>query len=493
MIYLCVKGTYDINLINKHLYKNWDMLEEKERLPGIIWYYWKTSAQVRQEKVSSFIHRANVLMVIVHEWDADRSAYFETFLSVAACAAFLWLGDIRWCQRVNSGEQIEAKSIAPPDVYSDHSLISWCLPFVHQPPITLTREIRMWRKLYKDKFRASLRSSGLCDANNRPSTSAEYFQRYHTVLEEHADKFAPIKEFTQWRQHLAAWMDDKCIRLRRHSRMLEQRYRARKTPADYLAWVKHERHRHTVYHRKENQFWSLKLSEQASQPRKMWKTISTILGMTTSSDNAVTGLTEQSLMDFFNKKIESVRQSTGGTQVQSSLPAATMFLDTFQTYTPDEIGKIILSVPSKSCQLDPLPTYILKEFLQELLPYITEMCNGSLEVGGLPFSQRHAIVQPRLKKTTADPDDVTSYRPISNLTFMTKIMEKPCLPSNYWFPQEKWSATKIAVRIPTLPLNGDGSFWKSYRTYSAPLTVEMRHSFAFSICPPHLIRWTMTS
>ena len=51
----------------------------------------------------------------------------------------------------------------------------------------------MWRKLEKDKFRASLRSSGLRDANNRPSTSAEYFQRYHTVLEELADKFAPIK------------------------------------------------------------------------------------------------------------------------------------------------------------------------------------------------------------------------------------------------------------------------------------------------------------
>ena len=50
----------------------------------------------------------------------------------------------------------------------------------------------------------------------------------------------------------------------------------------------------------------------------MWKTISKILGKTADgSDNAVTGLTAQSLMDFFNKKIESVRQSTGGTPVQS--------------------------------------------------------------------------------------------------------------------------------------------------------------------------------
>ena len=131
---------------------------------------------------------------------------------------------------------------------------------------------------------------GLCDANNRPSTSAEYFQSCHTVLEELADKFAPIKEFAQRRQHLAAWMDDECIRLRRHSRMLERRYRARKTSADCLAWVS-VGERHTLYRCKENQFWSSKLSEQASQPRKMCKTISTILGMTADgSDNAVTQL-----------------------------------------------------------------------------------------------------------------------------------------------------------------------------------------------------------
>ena len=117
----------------------------------------------------------------------------------------------------------------------------------------------MWRKLDKDKFGASLRSSGLCDANNRLSTSAEYFQRYHTVLEELADKFAPINEFAQRRQHLAAWLDDESIRLRRHSRMLERRYRARKSPADCLAWVVSW---HTVYRRKENQFWSSQPTEE---------------------------------------------------------------------------------------------------------------------------------------------------------------------------------------------------------------------------------------
>ena len=80
--------------------------------------------------------------------------------------------------------------------------------------------------------------------------------------------------------------------------------------------------------------------------------------------------------------------------------------------------------PSKSCQLDPLPTLILKDFLPDLLPYITERCNGSLEVGRLPLSQRHPIVQPRLTKATADPEDMKNYRPISNLTFISKVIEK---------------------------------------------------------------------
>ena len=52
------------------------------------------------------------------------------------------------------------------------------------------------------------------------------------------------------------------------------------------------------------------------------------------------------------------------------------------------------------------------------------MCNSSLQQGCLPQSQRCAIVTPRLKKQNADPADVKNYRPISNLTFMSKVVER---------------------------------------------------------------------
>jgi len=41
-----------------------------------------------------------------------------------------------------------------------------------------------------------------------------------------------------------------------------------------------------------------------------------------------------------------------------------------------------------------------------------------------PLSYKHAIVLPRIKKTTLDPDSLTSYRPISNLSFISKVVER---------------------------------------------------------------------
>ena len=42
----------------------------------------------------------------------------------------------------------------------------------------------------------------------------------------------------------------------------------------------------------------------------------------------------------------------------------------------------------------------------------------------LPNSQCHALVTPRLKKANADPADPKNYRPISNLTFLSKVLER---------------------------------------------------------------------
>ena len=57
-----------------------------------------------------------------------------------------------------------------------------------------------------------------------------------------------------------------------------------------------------------------------------------------------------------------------------------------------------------------------------LLPYMTAMFNASLLEGHLPLSQRHAIVTPLIKKPSLYPYEQKSYRPESNLTFVSKAV-----------------------------------------------------------------------
>jgi len=59
--------------------------------------------------------------------------------------------------------------------------------------------------------------------------------------------------------------------------------------------------------------------------------------------------------------------------------------------------------PTKSCLLDPIPTFLLKECVDSLLPFLTAMVNAYLCDGSLPASQKYVIVSPLLKKPLLDP------------------------------------------------------------------------------------------
>ena len=115
----------------------------------------------------------------------------------------------------------------------------------------------------------------------------------------------------------------------------------------------------------------------------------------------------------------------------TSLPEATCSFNELKVCSMEAVKSVIMKGPVKSCSLDPIPTTVLKEFIPELLPYLTDLCNASLPQGCLPLSQRHAIESPRLKKVGADTADVKDYRPVSNLTFISKIVERVLKTSCY--------------------------------------------------------------
>ena len=70
----------------------------------------------------------------------------------------------------------------------------------------------------------------------------------------------------------------------------------------------------------------------------------------------------------------------------------------------EEIRNINKLSPVKSCELDPLPTWLLKECIAELVSIITDIVNMSLQESIIPKSLKTALIRPLMKKTGLDSD-----------------------------------------------------------------------------------------
>ena len=90
----------------------------------------------------------------------------------------------------------------------------------------------------------------------------------------------------------------------------------------------------------------------------------------------------------------------------------------------DEVKKLILSSQDKSCDLDPLPTKLLKFCLDVLLTPITHIVNLSLESGSFPDVLKVSHITPLLKTPLLSKDDMKNYRPVSSLNFFSEIIKK---------------------------------------------------------------------
>ena len=71
-----------------------------------------------------------------------------------------------------------------------------------------------------------------------------------------------------------------------------------------------------------------------------------------------------------------------------------------------------------------MPTSVLKQTADLLAPFITELFSRSLTAGHFPAGYKQALITPIIKKPGLDAGDVSSYRPISNLPVMSKLLER---------------------------------------------------------------------
>ena len=59
-----------------------------------------------------------------------------------------------------------------------------------------------------------------------------------------------------------------------------------------------------------------------------------------------------------------------------------------------------------------------------MAPVIADLVNAALSSGKFPTDLKSAIVKPLLKKPGLDQEILKNFRPVSNLSFVSKVIEK---------------------------------------------------------------------
>ena len=101
------------------------------------------------------------------------------------------------------------------------------------------------------------------------------------------------------------------------------------------------------------------------------------------------------------------------------------YMASFDVASEDEVEKLIKRSPSSSCQQDPIPTWLIKEHVRAFVPFITKLANRSFTLAVFfPENLKHATIRPLLKKPKLDKERLKSYRPVANLKFIGKVVER---------------------------------------------------------------------
>ena len=154
---------------------------------------------------------------------------------------------------------------------------------------------------------------------------------------------------------------------------------------------------HRLYRDREREHWEAKIAANAEHPKRLWNTFSAILGRGRAGRSPeAPSFTAEDFLASFSAKVQNIRDATAGSP-PPAFPPTTSSLSDVNAVDREELRRIILAAAPKSCELDPLPTFLLKEYLDVLLPLLTALCNRSLREGYLPVSQKRSILIPVIR------------------------------------------------------------------------------------------------
>ena len=327
---------------------------------------------------------------------------------------------------------------------SESSLITNCVPQDHCFPdhfpvfIDLSLEkANTKKKLVQYRKIKAISESSLTDAISSAPLLQEVAdiadpdrltEQYNTGLKLVLDQLAPVKARVITERQHCAWYTDELRAAKQRRRAAERTWRKSGLHVHREIFVAERNAVTAIADREKARYYSEVITAHKDDSKQLYRLASSLLDGHSEQPLPSKDPLEAANMfsEFFTSKITDIQASFPQSQnitIDIAQPAAEQ-LAHFKVLDAVGLRKLMSRSATKHCDLDPMPTHLMKSAINQLTPICLAVINSSLQLGHVPVSFKHALVSPRLKKPSLDKEEAKNYRPVSNLPFLSKVLER---------------------------------------------------------------------
>ena len=319
-------------------------------------------------------------------------------------------------------------------VPSDHSAVIFDLPLKSPGPPSKTITYRKWKDLDIAALTCDIDESSLTSADVRSSWTSvsEAVQQYDDTLKHIIDKHAPVITKEVKIRPNTSWYTSDIAQEKRKRRKLERKWRKSRLQVDRDIFKSQRLHVTSLITKAKQVHYSEKI-QNATNHKELYGVCNELLNKKKLSIlpeyDSAKELADR-FINYFTDKITVIRENLikGSGDNCASPQQLPVFhgnpLDQLRPATHEEVRKIISTSPTKSCSLDPIPTWLLKKCMDNLIPILTSIINISLHTCDFSPELKRALITPLIKKLILDCEVLKNYRPVSNLSFLSKLLER---------------------------------------------------------------------
>ena len=310
--------------------------------------------------------------------------------------------------------------------------LSFVLSCCDKPPLSVRKfSYRKLQSVNVASLNEDLATSELCQ--NPSDDLQELVSSYNYTLMAALEKHAPLTTRTIVQRPRVPWFSQEIREAKRQRRKAEKRWRKSRLESDLTSFKAKRNFTTRLMNKARREFHSNFIDENSGDQKKLFRASQRLFNRTMDDGlppNLDSRTFSNDLGKFFVQKIDTIRtQLDANLQTDPYLEDDTSSADetvppfpTFTMLSVRDVKQFIQNSALKTCTLDPMPSTLVSK-CEDLLPVLIKIVNNSLQFRCFPEIWKEALVFPLLKKPGLGVI-LKSFRPVSNLSFVSKLTER---------------------------------------------------------------------